>query len=197
MDNFNDYRNQSLLLSNIHSFSLWKIYYCYDKNKQQKEKTEQKSYLYGKFGVQNFRVSSWKMMTLCYSVSCAAMTIFGSYKWWQLSSVCDTEVEKTQDSYTYVWESRGKEWHTASLLQRFLLSLNEILLIAYLSWTPKSPFPYFFVAFFSPFPLLSSILTHNWAFENEFWVEPAYQPTFICLWKTSSTTDTSSHHPFQ
>lgn len=80
MDNFNDYHNQSLLLSNIHSFSLWKIYYCYDKNKQQKEKTEQKSYLYGKFGVQNFRVSSWKMMTLCYSVSCTAMTIFSSYK---------------------------------------------------------------------------------------------------------------------
>lgn len=38
VDNFNDYHNQSSLLSNIHSFSLWKIYYCYDKKKQQKEK---------------------------------------------------------------------------------------------------------------------------------------------------------------
>lgn len=173
------------------------ILLLWQKQTTTRKKLNKKSYLYGKFGVQNFRVSSWNMMNLCYSVSCAAMTIFGSYKWWQLPSICDTEVEKTQDSYTYVWESRGKERHTASLLQRLLLSLNEILLIAYLSWTPKSPFPYFFLALFSPFPLLSSILTHNWAFENEFWVEPTYQPTFICLWKLSSTTDTSSHDPFQ
>lgn len=39
------------------------------KTNNKKKKTEQKAYLYGKFGVQNFRVSSWKMMTLCYSVS--------------------------------------------------------------------------------------------------------------------------------
>lgn len=42
VNNFNDYHNQSLLLSNIHSFSLWKIYYCYDKNKQQKKKNWRK-----------------------------------------------------------------------------------------------------------------------------------------------------------
>lgn len=89
VDNFNDYHNQSLLLSNIHSFSLWKIYYCYDKNKQQKEKKLNKNLTFManlEYKISKYKIS-WNMMNFCYSVSCTDITIFGWYKWWQLSSI--------------------------------------------------------------------------------------------------------------
>lgn len=197
VDNFNDYHNQSLLLSNIHSFSLWKIYYCYDKNKQQKEKKLNKNLTF--MANLEYKISEslpgtwWIFVTLCFVQLwlSSVHTNDGSY----LPYV--TPSHRRPKTHTLnVWESRGKEWHTASLFQRFLLSLNEMLLIAYFSWTLNLPFHISFWPFLSHFSLLSSIITHNWAFENEFRVEPTYQPTFICLWKPSSTTDTSSHDPF-